>query len=430
MMRMSLRASSRVRCANHRRAFDGPHSGTYWRRVFLGSAFIGWLLTVQTMGAFAAAPTPPTQVSVSDRPDDAGTGLIVRWQPSADDVAGAANTVAGYRVWREIDGEREKTALATLPPGTSEFIDGGCKAKHKYRYAIEAFGAEPQTNAETVSTDASPVMNWIDTTRLSLAAIVAFICGAIIVCTELAKRGFSTYVRPLAGLSAIEEAVGRSTEMGRPMLYVPGIQDLDWPETVAGITILAQVGAKAAEYDTPLEVPTARSLVMTASREALAGAYLTAGRPESFEEDRVSYVTDDQFGYVASVCGWMSREKPGACFYLGKFYAESLLLAETGNSVGAIQLAGTAEPAQLPFFVAACDYTLLGEELFAASAYLSGEPQQLGTLKGQDVGKAFAAIVLIVGCLLATAAAVGGSESAAQRSLTFLKDTMLKKGGG
>ena len=67
-----------------------------------------------------------------------------------------------------------------------------------------------------------------------------------------------------------------------------------------------------------------------------------------------------------------------------------------------IPLTGTAMPSQLPFFVAACDYTLIGEEFFAASAYLSGEKHQLGSLKGQDVGKLFGVILLIVGCLLAT----------------------------
>jgi len=87
---------------------------------------------------------------------------------------------------------------------------------------------------------------------------------------------------------------------------------------------------------------------------------------------------------------------------MGAFYAESLILAETGNSIGAIQIAGTAMPAQLPFFVAACDFTLIGEELFAASAYLSKEPRQLGSLKGQDVGKLFILFFAIAGVLLAT----------------------------
>ena len=57
-------------------------------------------------------------------------------------------------------------------------------------------------------------------------------------------------------------------------------------------------------------------------------------------------------------------------------------------------------PSQLPFFVAACDYTLIGEELFAASAYLSKDPHQLGSLKGQDFGKAAFVIVLIIGIIL------------------------------
>ena len=116
----------------------------------------------------------------------------------------------------------------------------------------------------------------------------------------------------------------------------------------------------------------------------------------------VTYVTDEQFGYVAAVDGIMVREKPATVFLLGAFFAESLILAETGNYIGAIQIAGTARPAQLPFFIAACDFTLIGEELFAASAYLSDEPKALGSLKGQDVGKAIAMVVIVVGVLAVT----------------------------
>ncbi len=149
----------------------------------------------------------------------------------------------------------------------------------------------------------------------------------------------------------------------------------------------------------------------------------------------IYYVTDEQFGYVAAVSGKMVREKPAACFYLGQFYAESLILAETGNSIGAIQIAGTAMPAQLPFFVAACDYTLIGEEFYAASAYLSGEAHQLGSLKGQDVGKAVVGVLVIVGCLLATLGALtlSSDPTADQNWFNYatdkLKNTILTTGG-
>jgi hypothetical protein len=87
---------------------------------------------------------------------------------------------------------------------------------------------------------------------------------------------------------------------------------------------------------------------------------------------------------------------------MGYFYGEALLLAETGSTTGAIQIAGTDSYTQLPFFVTTCDYTLMGEELYAASAYLSREPKLLGSLKGQDFGKAVLIAVLVGGALLAT----------------------------
>jgi hypothetical protein len=295
-----------------------------------------------------------------------------------------------------------------------------------------SIAAEPSAAAASPAPASKPLV-FFDTGKTSFAILTIGICGTVLICTELARRGKPFYVRPIAGLKAIEEAVGRATEMGKPILYVPGIQDVNEIDTVAGLTILSTVARVAAEYDTPLEVPTTRALVMTAARESVQAAALAAGRPDYYNEDRIYYVTDEQFGYVASVCGWMYREKPAACFYLGKFYAESLILAETGNAVSAIQIAGTAETAQLPFFVAACDYTLLGEELFAASAYLSGEPAQLGMLKGQDFGKLAAIVLLVVGCLLATwdSVAPRGKDADGRnptKRASWITDTVLKGG--
>ena len=196
-------------------------------------------------------------------------------------------------------------------------------------------------------------------------------------------------------MKAVEEAVGRSTEMGKPVLFVPGISDMDQVETVAGVIVLGHVSKMTARYETPLNVPVSRAIVMKAAREACKESYLVEGRPDMFHEDMVHYVTDEQFAYAAGVNGIMVREKPAACVYMGKFYAESLILAETGNSIGAIQIAGTASQSQIPFFVTACDYTLMGEEFFAASAYLSKEPELIAGITAQDIIK-----VLLIGFIM------------------------------
>ena len=280
--------------------------------------------------------------------------------------------------------------------------------------------------AQEAGAESSTAVSWFMPGKgvlvVALVVVVVAVLGSIL----WARAGHSIVVRKIAGLDAVDEAVGRATEMGRPILFVPGIQDMDNIQTVAGITILSKVAKTAAEYDADIEVPNTRSLVMTSAREAVHAAYLSAGRTDSYNPDRIYYVSDEQFAFVAYTSGLMARKRPAACFYFGCFFAESLILAENGNAIGAIQIAGTAETTQLPFFVASCDYTLIGEEFFAASAYLSGEPDQLGTLLGQDMIKAVVWVMIAVVTLVATIAAVTESAGVTQ----FITNLRVSMGGG
>ncbi|MBT6865761.1 MAG: hypothetical protein HOA19_00275, partial [Candidatus Marinimicrobia bacterium] len=238
------------------------------------------------------------------------------------------------------------------------------------------------------------------TERLVMFLTIMIFSGTLMFYIRKARRGEDIFLRDIPGLKAIEEAVGRSTEMGKPVLYVPGIMDMDQVETVAGVIVLGHVSKMTARYETTLNVPVSRAIVMKAAQEACKESYLMEGRPDMFHDDMVHYLTDEQFAFAAGVNGIMVREKPAACLYMGKFYAESLILAETGNSIGAIQIAGTASQAQIPFFVTACDYTLIGEEFFAASAYLSQRPELIGGVKGQDMIKVIVIATILGGVLL------------------------------
>ncbi len=215
-----------------------------------------------------------------------------------------------------------------------------------------------------------------------------------------AEDGKEIFIREIPGIKAMEEAIGRATEMGKPVLFVPGILDFNEVETIAGINVLGHVSNLTAEYETELNVPVSKSIVMEAAREICKESYLQAGRPDLYNNDMVYFLADSQFAYAAGINGYMLREKPAACFYQGKFYAESLLLAETGNSIGAIQIAGTGSSSQIPFFVTACDYTLIGEEFLTASAILSDKPDLKGSIRGQDIIKLLVIVSMIVGAFL------------------------------
>src|SRR2546427_3159036 len=239
-----------------------------------------------------------------------------------------------------------------------------------------------------------------DPARLNILIGVLLFTAFLVVNIFRARANADIYVRPIAGLKALDEAIGRATEMGRSVLYVPGLSDMSEVGTFAAITICARLAHRVAEMGCDIDVPCYDPVVMTVLDGAVREAYSKAGKPDAFRPGCVHYVSAQQMAYVAAVNGFMLRELPAANIYMGSFYAESLLLAETGASTGAIQIAGTDKVTQLPFFVCACDYTLLGEELFAASAYLGREPVQLATVIAQDWAKAVAALAVVAALAL------------------------------
>ena len=372
-------------------------------------------------------PNPSSQITASDHPWDHGEKIDLNWILSADDQI----SVKIYSIYKSVDSDPDSFIfIGNVNPGVFSLTVEKLDRKESYFFKVIAVDEQGNASVPIVTLSAiSPTREWFDGGRFPLFIITIIFCGSVIYWIYRARSGLPLQIRKIAGLEAVDEAVGRATEMGRSILFIPGIQDMNEIQTIAGLTVLSRVAKIAAEYDAKVEVPTSRSLVMTAARETVQAAFLTAGRPESYNQDLVYYVTDEQFGYVAYVQGMMVREKPAACFYMGAFFAESLILAETGNTIGAIQVAGTAMPAQLPFFVAACDYTLIGEEFFAASAYLSGEPDQLGSLKGQDIGKIIVAAGIIIGVTFLTLGTVAGPEtsigSAFMAAAEYLKSVIL-----
>jgi hypothetical protein len=362
--------------------------------------------------AGAVAPFTPSPVGaitapqpkVSDTPNDWGTSLTVTWA-----AAPAVDSLSGYEIWRTaVAGsgavpepmpaqgwESIKQAAAT----DTAFVDSGLRHGRYYAYTVVALAPGGQA-ASGPTAPLAPKRQPIIRDRVNiLVAVVAFVL-TIVGLVEWARRGAKLFIRRIAGLEAVEEAVGRATEMGRPILYVPGLDPMDEVATVAAVDILGQVAKKAAEYETKLIVPNRDPIVMAVAQQVVRESYSAVGKPHLYREENIFYVTYSQFGFAAAVAGIMLRERPATNFFVGHFYAESLVLAETGNTTGAIQIAGTDSDAQLPFFITSCDYTLIGEELYAGAVYLSRQPLMLGALKSQDYAKVLLIAAMLAGIVL------------------------------
>lgn len=232
------------------------------------------------------------------------------------------------------------------------------------------------------------------------------IMAAVALYIKRAQRGKIPIVRRVPGIDAIDESIGRAVEMGRPVICSHGISTLRdataGPQTLAGLSVLSYVAKRCAEVGVRLIVPVRMPEVWPIAADVVETAYKMAGKGEDFSTENIMFLSSEQFGYSSSYMGLIMREKPGAHIMVGAYWAESLQLSETGSRVGAMQIGGTANTHQLPFFLVTTDYCLIGEEIYTAGAYLTEDKTLIGSLAGQDVGRLITVILGVLGTILIT----------------------------
>ncbi len=336
-------------------------------------------------------PPPLSNVTAMDTPNDDGSSITITWDAASEDSG-----ITGYKILRRTAAGEFEEIGEQLDADTTKYKDTKIIKGAAHAYIVQAITETESTVDSQQTASVKATGQWFHSGKVVLLLAMLLFSAAILGSIYYARSGKEVFIRRIPGLEAVDEAIGRATEMGRSILYVLGLGGVDNVATIASMTILGQVARRTADYETPLRVPCNDPIVLNVVREMVKASYLDEGRPDAYQEENIFFLTGEQFAYAAGVDGMMIREKPAAVFLQGTFFAESLLMAETGNSIGAIQIAGTDSEHQLPFFIAACDYTLIGEELYAATAYLSKDPMFLGSLRGQDWGKIviFAAIIL------------------------------------
>jgi hypothetical protein len=343
-----------------------------------------------------AEPSEPAKAY--DTPNDAGRSITISWEKFEPSELAVPEEC---KIFRSPKQEGTYELLATVPFDQLFYCDDEVNDDSSYYYNLVLVKEEAIVGSFMLGpVSSSPQL--FNTARFNVLVGV-LLCGILVAFFIVqGKTGRQLYFRPIAGLSAIDEAIGRATEMGKPILYSSGVGEMSRVATIASMNILGSIAPKIAEYNTRFIFPNWDPVVTAVAQEVVKEGYYKAGHPEAFNPDNIFFVTQSQFGYVAAVDGIMVREKPATNLLLGTFEAESLILAETGNSINAIQIAGTDSSIQLAFFIVACDYVLIGEELFAASGYITKDPMVLGSLKGTDYSKLVIILFVVLGSIFTT----------------------------
>jgi len=219
-----------------------------------------------------------------------------------------------------------------------------------------------------------------------------------------AIKGKVFKIRKITALDAIEEAVGRAVEQGRPVHFatgVGGITDQYTAQTLAGLDVMAHTAGLCAKLGARFIYTAAKAMVLPVVSDVLQTEYKKAGITEEYDEvDTIRYVGDDQRAMMAAGMDNITREKVSTNVMVGAFFWETIILADHAAGEGAMQIGGTARMFQLPVMVACMDYVMLFEEMFVAGAYLSGDIPQIGSIAGQDYCKYMVLALALISILV------------------------------
>ncbi len=213
------------------------------------------------------------------------------------------------------------------------------------------------------------------------------------------------HLRRVPGLDAIEEAIGRAAEMGKPVVSSFGIAGSGFDYwTLAGLAILSHVAEICVKSGVRLIVPTGGSdaslIVRPVAEEIVRTAYVVQGKPDEFNPDDVPFLSGQQYAYVGGYVGILQRARPAAVIMSGYHASDAMNIAETSNAIGAITISSGAYVSNTAALACASDYILIGEESPAAGAYLSKDPAQRASIRVQDIYKGLAIGLMILGLVL------------------------------
>ena len=243
-----------------------------------------------------------------------------------------------------------------------------------------------------------------DTTVVALAFLLLFV-AIMFVYTARVKAGKIPYLRRIRAFDALKGFSSRAIEAGRPLHLTLGsgsMANQSTADSLAGLSVLEHLAKQAAVTRIPPTVTMANPTVMLFAQNTLRAAWKENNSTATPVSKNVRYVAPQPAAYAAGVMSMLNTDKPEATAMVGQFGDEYLLMGESAALRGVSQVAGASNPNTLPFIYVSADESLLGEEMYAAGAYLQKTPSHIGSLLAQDTMRWAIGLVILGGVVIAS----------------------------
>lgn len=236
-----------------------------------------------------------------------------------------------------------------------------------------------------------------------LALGLLILAAVLLLAFILWRRRSPAALRPIAAYDQLNRAVGLAVENGTRLHFSLGrgsIFPARGASALAALAMLRRLSERTSVSDNPPVVTSGDASLAVLSQDTLQAGYRAAGAEEQyrFTTGRLAGLTP--LSYAAGTIPAIHDENVSANVYIGEFGVESALLTEAAERQNSTLIASSDNLAAQSVFYASAQEPLIGEELFAAGAYVGAGAAHEASLNVQDILRWLVVAGILIGSLL------------------------------
>ncbi len=236
-------------------------------------------------------------------------------------------------------------------------------------------------------------MNFIGLGLVGVSAVLLLVLSRF-------QRKSIPNLRTIPALTRLYRAIGLSVEDGTRLLVGLGNTSLltgNAAAPLAGLSMLRHLAERTSLSDRPPIAVAGEAPLALLAQDTLQAGYEAAGAGEYYVPTTGRVVGLTPFSAAAGTLPILRDESVSAAIFVGHFGIEAALLADAAERESTLVVGSSDDLAAQAVWYAAAPETLIGEELFAASAYLGANPSQTASLTVQDILRWVIILALVVG---------------------------------
>ncbi|MBI3162346.1 MAG: hypothetical protein HYZ23_07535 [Chloroflexi bacterium] len=233
--------------------------------------------------------------------------------------------------------------------------------------------------------------------------VVIFFSAILLLGIAAWKRKSPAKLRDIPALTQLYRSLGLSIEEGTRLhvsLGHGGLLDARGGSALAGLAALRYIAERTSVSDKPSVASAGDPVIGLLTQDTLQAGYEAAGAGELYIPTTGRVAGLNPFGFAAGSMNILQNESISTHVMIGHFGPEAALLTETADRENIHIIGATDDLAGQAVLFANTQHALIGEELFAAGAYMGAGPTHEASLTVQDILRWLVILALLGGAAL------------------------------